>query len=231
MREVLKIQINTIGLTASLILSTTAFAGVVDWPSEPGYIYTNTSAVDLWSAGFDDLTAEGGHLTVVPSWCAGCYTSDSVSTGGSLMGFVEIDITYAPADAEMGFYIMMDIDYTDPNFQFEDMEALIESSDLDINVMSAYDAGTDWSPFTDWLPEDQWDNTIFQWMPSEFDPDSPNPFETTTLTFGWNFSGYSGISGGNPFEGLVIGDIGVVPAPGALGLLLIAGIVSRNRRK
>ena len=230
-RKVLKIQIKTIGLTASFILSSTAFASVGGtWPSEPGFIYTSTPGADLWNAGFDNLT-EDGNLTVVPSWCGGCYTADSVSTGGSLMGFVEIDITYAPVDAAMGFYIMMDIDYTDANFQFEDMEALIESTDSDINVMSAYDAGTDWSPFTDWLPEDQWDSTIFQWMPSEFDPDSTNPFETTMLTFGWNFSGYSGVNGDNPFSGLVIGDIGVVPAPGALGLLLIAGIASRNRRK
>ena len=229
-REILKTQIQTLAFTASIILSSAAFASIGDWPSEPGYIYTSTTATDLWNAGFDNLT-EDDHLVIVPSWCGGCYTSDSVSTGGSLMGFVEIDLTYAPVDAAMGFYILMDIDYTDPSFQFEDMEALIESSDSDINVMSAYEAGTDWSPFTDWLPEDQWDSTIFQWMPSEFDPDSTNPFESTVLTFGWNFSGYTGIVGGSPFPGLVIGDIGVVPAPGALALLLVAGIASRNRRK
>ena len=218
-----------IGTTVSLMLSSTAL-GSLGWPSEPGYIYTSTPASELWGAGFDNLT-ENSNLVVVPGWCGGCYTSDSVSTGGSLMAFVEIDLTYAPADAEMGFYIMMDIDYTNPSFQFEDMEALIESTDTDIDVLSAYDAGTDWSPFTDWLPEEQWDNTIFHWMPSEFDPNSTNPFETTTLTFGWNFSGYSGFAGGNPFDGIVVGDIGVVPTPGALALFLVAGATSRKRRK
>ena len=213
--------------TGALTFTGSAMASVVGWPTEPGYIYTSTSASDLWSAGFDNLT-ENGHLTVVPSWCNGCYTSDSLSTN-SLMGFIEIDVTYAPIDAQLGFYVMMDIDYTDPSFQFADMEALIEASDTDIDVMSAGDAGTDWSPFSDWI--DNPDATIFHWNPAEFDGSSSNPFETTTLTFGWNFSGYEGLVGGSQFPGVVVNGAGAVPAPGALALLGLAGFATRRRRK
>ena len=50
------------------------------------------------------------------------------------------------------------------------------------------------------------------------------------LTFGWNFSGSEGLVGGNPFSGLVVGDVGVVPAPSAIAILGIAGILNRRRR-
>ena len=213
-------------LTASLICSGTAFGGF--WPTEPGYIYTSTSASDLSDAGFTNLTS-AGNLEIVPGWCNGCYTNDSIATGGALMAFVEIDVTYNVDYADQGFYVTMDIDYTDPSFQFSDFEAIIEGADTDIDVMLSQDAGTDWSTFTDWGLED--DLTVFHWQPSQFDGSLPGPFETTTLTFGYNFSGTSGFIGGNPFGGLVIGDIGAVPAPGALALLGLAGIASRRRRK
>jgi len=215
---------------ASLICTTTVSASWYggDWPTEPGYIYTSTPAADLWGAGFDNLTVDG-NLSVVPAWCNGCWTSDSVTTGGSLMAFIEIDVTYVPANSDDGFYVVMDIDFTNPDFQFADFEAIIEASDTDIDVMLGADAGTEWSAFSDWGIDP--DATVFQWVPSEFDGSSQNPFETTTLTFGFNFSGYEGLIGGNPFDGLVIGDIGAVPAPGAIFLLGFAGIASKRRRK
>ena len=221
--KVLGLSVGTMVFTGSAMASVGG-----TWPSEPGYIYTSTSAADLSAAGFDDLT-ENGHLQIVPSWCGGCYTNDAIATGGSLMAFIEIDVTYAPADVGYGFYVTMNIDYTNPSFQFEDFEAIIEAADSDIDVMRASDAGTDWSNFDDWIEDP--DVTVFQWNPAEFDGSSSNPFETTTLTFGYNFSGYSGLAGGNPFDGLVIGDIGAVPVPGALALLGLAGIASRRRRK
>ena len=215
--------------TGTLICTTTVSASWYgSWPTEPGYIYTSTPANELWGAGFDNLT-EDGNLEVVPAWCNGCWTSDAVATGGSLMAFIEINVTYDPAGVADGFYVVMDIDYTNPDFQFEDFEAIIEASDTDIDVMLGADAGTDRSPFTDWGIDA--DATVFQWDPAEFDSTSDNPFETTTLTFGYNFSGNSGLVGGNPFDGLVIGDIGAVPAPGVLTLLGLAGIASRRRRK
>ena len=218
--------IPAIAVTTSLVVSYQASASIGSWPEEPGYIYTNTPASELANAGFTDVTASG-NLVCVPSWCAGCYTQDNVETN-SLMGFVEIDVTYVPSDAQYGFFFWMDIDYTDPNFQLADMAALIAQSDPDVTVLSTDDAGTDWSPFSDWIEDP--DATVFHWMPSEFDPDSTNPFETTTLTFGWNFSGYEGLNG-SPFPGIVVNGAGSVPAPSAIGLLAIAGFTTRRRRQ
>jgi hypothetical protein len=214
-------------VVGSLICSSTALGSFGSWPSEPGYIYTSTSASDLNAAGFDNLTVNG-NLEVVPAWCNGCWTSDSITTGGSLMAFIEIDVTYDPANADDGFYVIMNIDYTNPDFQFADFEAIIEESDTDVDVMLGSDAGTEWSAFSDWGIDP--DSTVFQFQPAEFDGSLPGPYQTTTLTFGYNFSGYSG-GFTNPFDGLVIGDIGAVPAPGAIALLGLSAFTSRRRRK
>ena len=203
-----------------MALTTFATAGIDD-----GYIYVNSTPAELTALGFDDATG-GTPISVVPSWCAGCYTGGEVATS-SLNAFVEIDVTYAPVDAAYGMYVYMDITYNDPNFQLEDFAAVIEASDPEIDVMSAADAGTPWSPFTTWgIPADY---TVFQWMPSEFDPSSTNPFETTSLTFGWNFSG-SGVFG-SPFPGIDINGVGAVPAPGAIALLGLVGFAARRRRR
>lgn len=209
-----------------MVCSQSAYSSI-GWLEEPGYIYTDTSSSDLLAAGFENLTIDG-NLTCVPAWCNGCWTSESISTGGSLMAFIGIDVTYDPANVADGFYVTMDIDFTDPNFQFEQFEAIIEESDTNIDVMQAADAGTDWSPFTDWGLDP--DVTVFKWIPEEFDGSLPGPYQTTELTFGWNFSGSEGLVGGNPFSGLVVGDVGVVPAPSAIAILGIAGILNRRRR-
>ncbi len=212
-------------IATTTLMAHEAVASLGFWPEESGYIYTDTSAADLSAAGFTDVTASG-NLVCVPSWCSGCYTSSDLATD-TLMGFVEIDLTYAPSDAGYGFYVFMNIDYTDPSFQFEDMEALIEESDPNIDVLSPSQAGTDWSPFSDWLEDPN--ATVFHWMPEELDGSSTNPFEQVTLTFGWNFSGYEGLVG-SPFPGVVVNGVGAVPAPSAIALLAVAGLTTRRRR-
>ena len=200
--------------------SSLATAGVDD-----GFIYVNSTPSELTALGFYDVTA-GTPISVVPSWCAGCYTGGEVPTT-ELKGFIEIDVTYNPADAAYGMYVYMDITYNDPNFQLEDFAEFIEASDPEIDVMTASEAGTPWCPFTDWgIPGDY---TVFQWMPSEFDPSSTNPFETADLTFGWNFSGSALF--GDLFPGIEIGLVGVVPSPGAIALLALTGIAARRRRR
>jgi MYXO-CTERM domain-containing protein len=201
-------------------ISPVALAGI-----DTGYIYVNSTAAELNALGFDDATG-GTPISIVPGWCNGCYTGGEVPTT-SLNAFIEMDVTYAPADAAYGMFVYMDISYTDPNFQLSDFEAVIESSDPEIDVMSAADAGTPWSPFTDWgIPENY---TVFQWMPSEFDAGSTNPFETVALTFGWNFTGSNLMGGG--FPGLIVNGVGAVPAPGALAILGLAGIATARRRR
>ena len=220
-------RVRIFGATAmSLIFSGSSMANIW-WPDEPGYIYTDTSAAELEASGFENLTVDG-NLQVVPAWCNGCWTSDSISTGGSLMAFIGIDVTYDPANIDAGFYVTMDIEFTDPDFQFEDFEAIIEASDTNIDVMRAEDAGTEWSPFTDWGIDP--DVTVFQWNPAEFDGSLSGPYQYAEITFGWNFSGTEGLAGGNPFSGLVVGDVGAVPAPSAIALLGLAGFYTRRRR-
>ena len=115
--------------SVAMALTTFATAGIDD-----GYIYVNSTPAELTALGFDDATG-GTPISVVPSWCAGCYTGGEVATS-SLNAFVEIDVTYAPVDAAYGMYVYMDITYNDPNFQLEDFAAVIEASDPEIFFIS-----------------------------------------------------------------------------------------------
>lgn len=76
--------------------------------------------------------------------------------------------------------------------------------------------------FNQWLPDTLDAAIVFKWMPAS--PPS-GPGLSQVFTFAWDLNDATGFN-----NGLSLGGVYGVPAPGALALLGLAGIVGRRRR-
>ena len=193
----------------------------------PPYWYQDESIADLIALGYVDVT--GGVPAIIETIDppGSPYGNYSNVVFGDLpdMGFIEFILTGLNSGDNnfMGFWLSFDILFTDPDFQLEEFLAVVNAGDSG-EVVGIGETGTEWSAFTDWIPESYWDGPTLHWFPT-IPPDGAG-FSSGPQVYNiaWDLSDQSIFPGVDLVSGVL------TPSPATLALLALAGLVGRRRR-
>jgi len=193
----------------------------------PPYWYQDELSDHLVSEGFIDVT--GGVPAIIGSIDppGSPYGNYSNVVFGDLpdKGFIEFTLTGLNSGDNnyMGFWLSFDILFNDPDFQLEDFLGVVNDG-ADGEVVGIGETGTEWSAFTDWIPQSYWDGPTLHWYPSI--PPDGSGFTGGPLVYNiaWDLSDQSIFPGVDLVSGVL------TPSPATLALLALAGLVGRRRR-
>jgi hypothetical protein len=160
----------------------------------------------------------------------GCFTT--VGTSGSLAakGYFQFqfnDYVYNPAYYS-GVYSILDVNFGSSGMTRDTLIGMINAETATTGVTAllpsqASDAQAS-SYFNEWLPTSLQDAIVLRWL--------PNPAPSTSLglsatfTFAWDVTGVAALGG----SGLGVDGVFAVPAPGAMAIVGLAGLMGRRRR-
>lgn len=210
----------TLAAVLASSVAASALAGATDGP----FTYINTSASAFEAAGFTNLTPDGPVLSFATGDCAGCYSLAQVPGPGPLplkafFSFAFDGGTPATAFSE-GLFAVMRFNFSDPAFGVPQFINLVNNQAAEAyNINYAPNASCSFADFLDPTVYNINNTVVFRWVPTS----APSVF-----TFGWDFTG--GGFAGSGFPGMSVEGAGSVPAPGAIGLLALAGLAGRRRR-
>jgi hypothetical protein len=160
----------------------------------------------------------------------GCFTTVGTSASVASKGYFQFqfnDFVYNPTYYS-GVYSILDVNFGTSGMTRDTLISMINAETATTGVTAllpsqASDAqGT--SSFNQWLPASLQDGIVLRWM--------PNPAPSTSLglsatfTFAWNVTGVSALGG----SALSVDGVFAVPAPGAMAILGLAGLMGRRRR-
>ena len=161
----------------------------------------------------------------------GCFTTVGLSGTIADKGYFQFqfnDFVNNPSFYN-GLYAILDVNYGSSAITRDSLIALINGQTATTGVMAMLPTQASdlqgSSYFNQWLPANLQDAVVLRWQ--------PNPAPQTALglssvyTFAWDVTGVQGFMGGN---GLSVDGIYGVPAPGAIGLLALSGLIGRRRR-
>lgn len=206
--------------------SRTASAGLTNT-----FVQVGASASELSEAGYTQL-GSAPYVSLPSGECAvnGCVTLAGAASGGIAKGFLEfqfLDYTYNPV-YDSGLFVTLDVDFGSSGTTLSQLIALINAQTATTGVTALTTAqannaqGT--SAFDEWLPTDLLDALVLNWTPSS-PPTSPGLSQV--FRFAWDFTGVNPAFAGG---GVTVDGAYGLPAPGALALLALGGVVRGRRR-
>lgn len=195
-------------------------------------VQVNATTAQLDAAGF----ARVGTVPFISERAGECYVNGcftTVGTSGSIAskGYFQFqfqDFVNNPTYYN-GLYAILDVNYGSSAINRDALIGLINGQTATTGVMAMLPTQASdlqgSSYFNEWLPTSLQDAVILRWQ--------PNPAPQTALglssvyTFAWDVTGVQGFMGGSA---LSVDGIYGVPAPGAIGLLALSGLIGRRRR-
>ena len=194
-------------------------------------VQVNATAQELVDEGFTQV-GTGPFQSYPDPDCAALSCMLLAGTSGPmpLKGFFEFqlnDFTYNPIYYN-GLFTILNVTYGSSGFT---RDILIDRINLEtgltgITAMTPSEAtnGAGTCPFTNWLPSELLGAIIFNWNP-DIIPETPL---SEVYRFAWNLEDLA-----PPFMGNGLGVDGAygIPAPGALGLMALAGLLPARRRR
>ena len=194
-------------------------------------LQVNATAQELVDNGFTQI-GTGPFISYPDPHCAaqGCFTLAGTSGVLPLKGFLEFqfqDFIYSK-EFYNGLFGILDISYGSSGLTREILIDQIngEASITGISAMTPEEAnnaqGT--CSFDNWMPPELLDSLVFNWMP---DPPPTSPGLSQVFRFAWNLQDLEWFNSG----GISLGGAYGVPAPGALGLFAMSGLIPTRRRR
>ena len=195
-------------------------------------VQVNASGAQLDAAGFTRL----GTTPFVSERAGECYVNGCFTLAGTSgviadKGYFQFqfqDFVNSPTYYN-GLYTILDVNYGSGALNRDALIALINGQTATTGVLAMLPTQASdlqgSSFFNEWLPTSLQDAVVLRWQ--------PNPAPQTALglssvyTFAWDMTAVQGLQGGN---GLSVDGVYGVPAPGAIGLLALSGLVGRRRR-
>ncbi len=196
------------------------YAGFVDGP----FTYVNSTGAELDALGFANLTSGAPVVSYSTGGCSGCYSLAAIPTSDGalpLKAYFQFTFDGGTPLVNDGMFVVMTFDFSDPSFGINQFIDIVNGSSAEAYT-TAYSPNPSCS-FADFLPADQFDpasTVVFRWVPTA---------TQSVWTFGWDFTGGGAFQGGL-FPGVSVTGANGLPAPGALALLGLGGLVSRRRR-
>ena len=194
-------------------------------------VQVNATGTELSAAGFSSVAASPFVSTRAGEcYVNGCFTTVGLSGTLPTKGYFEFqfeDYVYNPAYYS-GVYAILDVNYGSTGMSRDTLIGLINGETATTGVMAmlpsqASDAQSS-SFFSQWLPTSLQDAIVLRWLPTAA-PATASGL-SGIFTFAWDVTGVSAFAG----SGLGIDGVYGVPAPGALALLGLGGLLGRRRR-
>lgn len=195
-------------------------------------VQVNATSAQLDTAGFTRV----GSVPFISERAGECFVNGcftTVGTSGSLAskGYFQFqfqDFVNSPTYYN-GLYAILDVNYGSSSINRDALIGLINGQTATTGVMAMLPTQASdlqgSSYFNEWLSPNLQDAVVLRWQ--------PNPAPQTGLgltgvyTFAWDVTGVQGFMGGSA---LSVDGIYGVPAPGAIGLLALSGLIGRRRR-
>jgi len=214
---------------------------------------------DYWSgtgpAGYTDMTGSGagtgGALLSVQTDCGpfGCFTLPQATglTGNALKGYVRFQFQNFNYVNYTGLWFWLQFEYTpDPTVGNPTPSPQTLSSQQQTKIINAVngqtyglagtlvtaytaqDASAQTDAFSNFLPSSMSNpnNIFFNWYPTPSGPTTSGLSQV--FVFAWDFTNVGAVAGNSTWE---ISGAGAVPAPGAVALLGIGGLLGASRRR
>jgi hypothetical protein len=214
---------------------------------------------DYWTgtgpAGYTDMTGSGagtdGALLSVQTDCGpfGCFTLPQATglTGNALKGFVRFQFENFNYVNYTGLWFWLQFEYTpsptvlNPNPSPQTLTtgqqtAIINAvngqtyglTGTSVTAHTAQTASQQTDAFANFLPSSMSNpnNIFFNWYPTPSGPTTSGLSQV--FVFAWDFSNVATVAGNSTWE---IGGAGAVPAPGAIALLGLGGLIGSGRRR
>lgn len=195
-------------------------------------VQVNATGAQLDAAGFTRV----GTVPFVSQRAGECYVNGcftTVGTSGVLAdrGYLEfqfLDFVNNP-NYYSGVFAILDVNYGSSAITRNALIASINAQTLTTGVTAMLPTQASdlqgSSYFSDWLPASLQDSVVLRWQPN---PAPQTAFGLSSVfTFAWDVGLVQGFTAGN---GLSVDGVYGVPAPGAIGLLAIGGLIGRRRR-
>lgn len=195
-------------------------------------VQVNATGAQLDAAGYSRV----GTVPFVSERAGECYVNGcftTVGTSGTLAtkGYIEfqfLDFVNNP-NYYSGIYAILDVNYGTTGFTRDALISAINGQVGTTGVTALLPTQASdlqgSSYFNQWLPANLQDAVVLRWQ--------PNPAPQTGLgltglfTFAWDTTAVTTFMGGN---GLTVDGVYGVPAPGALAMLALGGLMARRRR-
>jgi MYXO-CTERM domain-containing protein len=193
-------------------------------------VQVNATAAELIDEGFTQV-GSSPYISYPDPNCAalGCMTLAGTSGPLPLKGFLEFqfqDFTYNPTYYN-GLWMILNISYGSSGLTSGMLIDMIndETPETEVTAYTTDDAdnalGT--CPFSSWLDPAALNSICLNWVP-DTPPGAPL---SDVYRFAWNLQDLDFFNGG----GISLDGAYGVPAPGALGLMAMAGLAPTRRRR
>jgi hypothetical protein len=234
----------TVASAASAAIDPTKYVGWDYWSTGAGSVQTQ-----LASAGYTDMTGSGagtgGALLSVQTDCGpfGCFTLPQATglTGNALKGYVRFQFQNFNYVNYTGLWFWLQFEYTPtggvPTTLTSGQQTNIINAvngqtyglaGTSVTAHTAQTASAQTDAFSNFLPSSMSNanNVFFNWYPTPSGPSTSGLSEV--FVFAWDFSNVATVAGNSTWE---IGGAGAVPAPGAIALLGLGGLIGSGRRR
>jgi hypothetical protein len=209
---------------------------------------------DYWTgtgpAGYTDMTGsgagDGGALLSVQTDCGpfGCFTLPQATglTGNALKGFVRFQFENFNYVNYTGLWFWLQFEYTPtgsltPQTLSSGQQTSIINAvngqtygltGTSVTAHTAQTASQQTDAFANFLPSSMSNpnNIFFNWYPTPTGPTTTG--RSQVFVFAWDFTDVANIAGNSTWE---ISGAGAVPAPGAIALLGLGGLIGSGRRR
>ena len=207
-----------------------ALCGVAQADFIPSAIaQVNATEAELDAAGYTRV-GTGPFVSGQAGECYvnGCY--ELVGASGPLPNkgyfqFQFLDYVYNPTYYS-GLFAILDINFSGSTVTPQSFinQVNLQTGTTGVTALFANQASdaANSSTFNEWLPTELQQSIVFRWFPPS-PPSSPGLSEV--FTFAWDLNLVTALQ-----NGLSLGGVYGVPAPGALALLGLAGLAGRRRR-
>lgn len=234
----------TVASAASAAIDPTKWVGWDYWATGTGSVQEQ-----LTNSGYTDMTGSGagtgGALLSVQTDCGpfGCFTLPQATglTGNALKGYVRFQFQNFNYVNYTGMWFWLQFQYTPTNGspttltttqQNNIMNAVnAQTYGLTGTLVTAYNAQTasaSTDAFANFLPASMSnpDNIFFNWYPTPSGPTTSGLSQV--FVFAWDFTNVATVAGNSTWA---IDGAGAVPAPGAIALLGVSGLLGATRRR
>jgi hypothetical protein len=245
--------IKTNGSTFAAVTALTiagAASAAIDPANYVGWDYWGSGVQSaLATAGYTDMTGSGGGtdgaLLSVQTDCGpfGCFTLPQATglTGNALKGYVRFQFQNFNYVNYTGLWFWLQFEYTPTGGVPTTLSSTQQTNIINavngqtygltgtsVTAHTAQTASAQTDAFANFLPSSMSNanNVFFNWYPT---PDAPSTGALSQVfVFAWDFTNVATIAGNSTWE---ISGAGAVPAPGAIALLGLGGLVGSGRRR
>jgi hypothetical protein len=194
-------------------------------------VQVNATGAQLETAGFTRVGLEPFvSQRAGECYVNGCFTTAGISGTLATKGYFEfqfLDFVNNP-NYYNGLYTVLDVNYGATGMTRDGLIALInaETGTTGVTALLPTQAsdGQASSFFNQWLSADLQDAIVLRWLPAN--APATGSGLSSVYTFAWDVTGVSTFTG----AGLGVDGVYGLPAPGAVGLLGLAGLFGRRRR-